>query len=234
MEFSGTEKKVFLKEANFERVVIVNESLVFIRANLSRCRLLGSDVRRARFIGVCWPPMGSRYCVYDEIIPLNKGERRDWEQLEELYRQLKQNYEERHDYERAGHFHIGEKEMRLRNPDTRLDLRFLLALYKVISGYGENYFRPLMWLFLVMLLTAATGLVHGLEIAADKHGIRLSVNSPTDWGWAILYAVQTIFHVPVTEFTPKGFARVIHTFSSIFGPVLLGLFGLALRQRLKR
>lgn len=225
----------FKQEAIFEQIVSEpKDSLRFISADLSRCRFLGTDVRKLYFLDVRWASIGGRDGVYDEVIRLQPGEQRQWAQIEELYRQLKQNYEERRDYERAGHFHVGEKEMRLRNPSTRIDLRILLALYKGISGYGENYRRPFFWLVVLLLITSGTALVHGLTMKTGTTTTTLLPNSLSDWRWALLYGLETIFHLPSQDFVPQGFGRVIRTTASILGPVLIALFGLALRQRLKR
>lgn len=229
----ATGNKVFLGEANFQRSVIKEGSLIFRGLDLGRCRLVGSDTRGARFIGVRWPRTSGRDCVYDEVAVLNPGEKRDWAQLEELYRQLKANYEERRDYERAGHFHMGEKEMRLQNPETRSDLKCVLALYKAVSGYGENYFRPLLWLLALLLVTVAGAFLGVTMMNAGEVRV-LSVYQPSHWGWAFLYGVETIFHLPAKEFNSIGLARVVQPIAGIFGPVFLALFGLALRQRLRR
>ena len=63
-----------------------------------------------------WPEIGGRFRVYDEDVELSDGETRPWALIEQLYRQLKQNYEDRRDYERARDFHYGEEEMRRKNP----------------------------------------------------------------------------------------------------------------------
>ena len=225
---------LFLGEARFIKAISERDALTFLEVDLSRCRFLGADVRKVQFIGALWARIGSRDGVYDEIAPLEPGQQRPWTQLEELDRELKQNYEDRRDYERAGHFHIGEKEMRLRNPRTRIDLRVLLAIYKGLSGYGENYRRPLLWLFLLLFLTSSSALIHGLTVNLGKNSILLSPNSVRDWGWALLYGFDTIFHLPANQFTTVGLGRIINSFSQVLGPVLIALFGFALRQRLKR
>jgi len=234
--FDASDKvSMFDGEVLFTQTIIdPGDSVKFIEADLPRCRFLGTDVRKVHFIGVTWACIGARNGVYDEITPLQPGEQRQWAQIEELYRQLKQNYEERRDYERAGHFHIGEKEMRLKNPDTPRHLRFLLWLYKWVSGYGEHYRLPLIWLAGLWLLTSCTALVWGLTMGQGAYAVRLSPNSSSHWGWALLYGLETMFHLPAREFTPTGLGRAIHTFASILGPVFIGMFGLALRQRLKR
>jgi uncharacterized protein YjbI with pentapeptide repeats len=221
---------VFLGNASFERVVSTEVALRFIQIDLNRCRFIGTDVRKFQFVGVRWPRIGSRYGIYDETV----SEPSQWSQIEELYRQLKQNYEDRHDYERAGDFHIGEKEMRLRNPETRLDLRIVLLIYKFLSEYGENYRRPLVWLILLWLLTSLTVLYIGLAMKSENSVIVLSPISQSDFGWALLYGFQTIIHITGKEFMPQGFAWMIHMSASILGPILIALAGFALRQRLKR
>lgn len=111
----------------------------------------------------------------------------------------------------------------------------LLALYKCVSGYGENYRRPLLWLLILWLYTSSSLLVGGLTKQTGNESLFLSFNSLPDWGWALLYGLETIFHLPTNDFAPEGlFGRIIHALASILGPVLIALFGLALRQRLKR
>src|SRR5208283_3362848 len=122
-------------EVDFRNVIIEPlDRLIFRDADLQKCRFQGTDLRKAEFAGVTWPKIiskkwpkiirktwpkiGSRDGVYDEIVPLAEGKKRAWSHIEQLYRQLKQNYEDRKDYERASDFHYGEKEMRRSNPDT--------------------------------------------------------------------------------------------------------------------
>jgi hypothetical protein len=99
---------------------------------------------------ILWPKRGKRFQVYDEILPLATNESGRWDHIERLYRELKQNHEDRRDYERAGDFHYGEKEMRRKNPDTPFLLKCLLTLYGAVSGYGERYIRPLVWAFVLL------------------------------------------------------------------------------------
>jgi uncharacterized protein YjbI with pentapeptide repeats len=114
------------------------ERLSFRHANFKKCQLLNTDLRTVELTGVLWPlfPEGrlwswlrksARQVVYDEILALELPKRsRPWEDLERLYRELKQNYEDRRDYTRAGDFHYGEKEMQRRNPRTPYSLKRLV------------------------------------------------------------------------------------------------------------
>lgn len=226
----GNGNSVFLGETNFEKVISTDEALRFVQVDLSRCRFLGADVRKIQFIGVKWSIIGDRDGICDELA----CEPNQWAYVEDIYRQLKQNYENRRDFERAGHFHVGEKEMRLRNTETRVDLRVLLSLYKLLAMYGESYRQPLLWFLGLWLYTSLLVLVGGLVVKDGTNVVPLSTTSLSDFGWAFLYGLQTIFHLNGKEFTPQGFGWVVHMLASILGPVLVALAGFALRQRLKR
>ncbi len=98
----------------------------------------------------------------------------DYESVENLYQQLKKNFEERRDYETAGDFHIGEMEMRRykfkaevrdRNKGGNFltkflfsiwnwttfntARRFLLYWYFMFSEYGEKPGRVFTWFLLI-------------------------------------------------------------------------------------
>jgi uncharacterized protein YjbI with pentapeptide repeats len=190
----------------------------------------------------------------DEVAPIETEDRggRPWPQLERLYRELKQNYEDRRDYERAGDFHYGEKEMRRKNPDTAWGLRVFLRLYQLFSGYGERYLRPLLWA-LVLLLVATVGYLWGglapkasllstkpettaslVMPGAVSRPAPLPLTQPDAWLSALHYSFRVMTLLKPDDLEPMGFAKVVQTLESLLGPLFLGLFALALRQRLKR
>lgn len=97
-------------------------------ADLTQCRIRDTNVQEIDFTGVKWceevsrNELFSRAGLYEEVVreKENSGEQQgQWTEIERLYRGLKKNYEEKGDYPRAGDFHIGEKEMRRRNPETQ-------------------------------------------------------------------------------------------------------------------
>src|SRR5882724_2028525 len=135
-------------EVDFRQVVINStDAVAFEQADMTKCQFQGTDLRKVRLVGIEWPRKGRRTVVYDDIarvVPAD-GNTRPWSQIERLYRELKQNYEDRRDYERAGDFHYGEKEMRRQNPDTAWGLRLVLTLYWLFSGSGERFGPSLLW-----------------------------------------------------------------------------------------
>lgn len=208
------------------------DAVSFREADLSKCRFLDTDLRKVEFTGVIWPKSSGRIGVYDEIVPLEAGDVPPWSRTERLYRELKQNCEDRRDYERAGDFHYGEKEMRRRNPETRRLLRSLLTLYWLFSGYGERYMRPLIWAGGLLAVSATGYLLLGLS-PKDQEAI-LDVTNWWDWLKPSFYSLRVMTLLRPDDLVPIGFAKIVHAMQSLLGPLFLGLFALAVRQRLKR
>jgi len=220
-------------EVDFMQVLIdAPHALTFLEADLRKCRFLDTDLRKVEFTGVDWTKIGGRSVVYDEIVPLQAGEARPWARIERLYRELKQNYEDRRDYERAGDFHYGEKEMRRRNPETPFILRFLLTFYWLFSGYGERYLRPLIWAGLLLAASTIGYLALGLSSKGGES--TLALTNGWDWLRAAFYSFRVMTFLKPDDLIPIGCSKVVNTIESLLGPLLLGLFALAVRQRLKR
>jgi hypothetical protein len=176
--------------------------------------------------------------VYDEIAPadLIAGRTQPWAQIERLYRELKQNHEDRRDYERAGDFHYGEKEMRRQNPDTARGLRFFLTLYRLFSDYGEGYLKPLGWAGLLFVASTIGYMWWGLRLKDGSSRLAWTYPwiNPGDWLRAAYYSFRVMILLKPDDWGPLGYAQLVNTFQTLLGPTFLGLFALALRQRLKR
>jgi len=243
-------------EVNFKNVDINPPSAVIFRdADLSRCSFLGTRVDKIEFTGVKWAVIRekwgySRTGIYDEKILLDsieqekKSKKKDkkilnWEHIERVYCDLKTNHMESGDHERAGDFHYGEKEMRRRNPDTPFFHRILLNLYRIISGYGESYLRPLIWAVVMLVFCTFGYLLLGISEVTKFFNyelkIPLNIANPMDWIKTSLYSLQVMAFMRPTYLEHTSLASTgLKVFQSIFGPVIIGLFALALRQRLKR
>jgi uncharacterized protein YjbI with pentapeptide repeats len=227
-------------EFDFMDVIIEpSDAIVFRDADLSRCRFLGTDLRKTYFSNVVWPQIGDRLGIHDEYV-LYRDNTNDWGHVENLYRQLKQNHEDHKDYERIRDFHYGEKEMRRKNPSTSTGLRVLLTLYWLVSGYGERYFRPLIAGGILLLLSTVGFLLpsFGLKLKLDD-GLRVldltSAQGIWDWLAAAHYTFRVMSLLKPDELAiPLGHSKILFTIDSILGPILIGLFALAVRQRLKR
>jgi len=242
--FSGIKNEVNFRGVNVDPP----QALIFRDADLSKCLFEQTDLRKAEFTGVkwpkpekgfriyklSWPKPDKRFRVYDEICPLKTGETRRWDHIERLYRELKQNHEDRRDYERAGDFHYGEKKMRRKNPDTPVLLKCLLTLYCWVSGYGERYVRPLVWAFGLLVLCTFGYLFLGIA-PPDKVSTPLALTNWKDWFRVGLYSLQVMTLLKPAYLIPLGTKAIcVKVVQSLLGPIIIGLFALAVRQRLKR
>lgn len=209
--------------------------ITFRNTDLRTCRFLGTDLRKIEFTKVMWPRKGGRFRVYDEDVELKEGESREWTHIEKLYRDLKQNYEDRRDYERASDFHYSEKEMRRKNKKgAHLGLRFLLTLYWLVSGYGERWIRPLIWAAGLLVVCAVLYLFLPAGLHPKNGGAALVWTSLWDWLRSAFYSFRVMTLLRPDDFAPIGYAKLVHAFESLAGPLIIGLFGLAVRQRLRR
>lgn len=231
---------------DFRRVIVEPLDVLTIRdADLKKCFLEGTDLRKVEITNADWPeiiwpkkmPKGfgwlrtKRIGVYDEA-SLPKGETRSLPHIERVYRELKQNYEDRRDFDRAGDFHYGEKQMRRKNPEIPLGRRFLLWLYWFVSGYGERCLRPVVWAT-VLLFTSALGYYRwGLQPKGSSS--RLICSGFRDSAEYLFYSFRVMTFLKPEDLVPLGYARYVNAFESLVGPLLIGFFALALRQRLKR
>jgi hypothetical protein len=219
------------------------DAVTFLGADLTKCRFQNTDVRKVQLFDVNWPRKGGQTIVYDEIAPVKSadeseevGSTRPWYQLERLYRELKQNYEDRRDYERAGDFHYGEKGMRRQSPETARGLRFFLTFYWLFSGYGERYLRPLLWAGLLFGGSTFGYMWWGLRLKDGSSSLAWTYPwiNPWDWLRAADYSFWVMTLLKPDDWVPLRYAQLVNTFQTLLGPVFLGLFALALRQRLKR
>jgi uncharacterized protein YjbI with pentapeptide repeats len=235
--FSGTE--VDFRDVTIEPL----DALTFRDAELRKCRFQGTDLRKAEFTGEKWPEIpsslpfriGRRHGVYDEIVDLPNGEIRSWAHVERIYRELKQNFEDRRDYERVRDFHYGEKEMRRKYAKTLgprfWGLRALLFLYCWVGGYGERWVRPFICAGVVLVVSTFCYLQWGL-LRLNKTGPLLDCTRKWEAG---LYSLKVMTLLKPSNFEPVAFwGDFVNTLQSLLGPILIGLFALALRQRLKR
>lgn len=220
--------------------------LSFKYADLRQCYFTGTDLEDVDFIGVRWCEAVSsdgwifgewfdRIGIYDEIAKTNHIEssddevfvgKRPWPEIERAYRQLKQNYEDRGDFSRAGDFHIGEKVARRQNSETNWGMRLLLTIYRTLSKYGERALPATFWL---IGLVPVFGLFYVLLGAST-----CPFCGPVSYPEAFLASLEATFYpvrpVGFEEFWPQ----LLSIIQRVVSPILLALLALALRQRVKR
>lgn len=143
--------------------------LIFRNVDMSVVAFYDTRLLNIEFTDIHWPKIKNffgmtRLAIYDELENLKrlKSEKDKDKQKrirmsfigeERLYRDLKNNYQIDKDWDRAGDFHYGEKEMCRKNPNTNIVHRLFLTFYWILSGYGERYLRPLFWTIIILLVS---------------------------------------------------------------------------------
>ncbi len=137
--FSGT------KETSFVSVLFEQPHKVYFdTVTFARCSLLRTDLRGINLDNVKWANWRRRLCLYDEIKAIHQKRKDEYVFVEILYTQLKKHWEAEMQFEVAGFFHYGEKEMRRRSRSIMRDP--LVWLYWILSGYSELPGRAFAWL----------------------------------------------------------------------------------------
>lgn len=246
--FAGSEEnKLFFGKSVLFLSTTLNPSNVvsFRNVDLSKCQFLDTDLRGIEFTDVIWPKLNNRSVVFDEFDlqknKLNKNYNYPWEKIERLYRELKHNYEDRKDYARSGDFNFAEKEIRLNNPKTSKSEKFLIFLYKLFSGYGEEVLKPFFWLISIFIFSTFFYLVFGMsyiDSAKKVHTIDLdnlvqNFNLKNLMG-VCLYSLRTMFFLLPPNLEIIGDSYFVNTIERLLSPLFLTLFALAIRQKLKR
>jgi hypothetical protein len=94
-----------------------------------------------------------------QIFPQNQI----YDYVQDLYQQLKRNFENQGSYTEAGDFYYGEMECYRKSSWARRYLPSLINLYRISSGDGQRYIRAGIVLILMLLFFAGAHLFLGLE-----------------------------------------------------------------------
>lgn len=221
---SQTEDSFLFKgDVNFAVVDFkVPEEVIFERVNLSQAYFRETHLDKVRFIEVKWDERNGRRSVQNE----RNVKKEDYGLLAHLYRQLKKNYEEARDYPTAGDFHYGEMEMTRRMHWARGEFFnwFLTKAYKVLSGYGENIKKALIWTGVILLAPALIYYWFGATV--DESSTLGFIDSLVR---SLGYMTFRISQTP-----NEIWAKALMIGQAILGPIQLALVALALRRKFRR
>jgi hypothetical protein len=244
--------------------------VVFDDIDLSRALFHNCDVSQVWFTSsVKWAMReGSRgLAVFDERFPIRfvlgrwvRRERSDYRAVEQIYHQLKKNYDSRLDYWTANEFHFGEMEMkRLALPTKGPLLRLrqwwhprlsLVALYKYASDYGNSYWKPVLWLLGFLVLFAA--LFPLPDVGLKRQGARQAETYASVWdlqksygenlwkelrlaGKGLITSVDAATFQRSAEYAPSyPWGRVLAILETLLTSSLFALFLLAIRRQFRR
>jgi uncharacterized protein YjbI with pentapeptide repeats len=217
-------------------------ALCFQDLSLSDVCFEGTDLREVEFKNVSWPCRWGRNIIYDEFLfyqpvlvleeipnkyraEFKKPTRETYARIEDLYRQLKLNYQKEGDLKNVSDFYYGEMEMYRRASKWRW-FPYRYNLYWALSGYGERPFRALGWLAGFLLVFPLTIWLLGLDISSPGQ-------SPGFWEtFSYMFEKVTLKRPELASINSLG--RFIISLGLLIIPGQAALFLLALRNRLGR
>jgi hypothetical protein len=221
-----------------------------------KCKSM-SDVKRVAYSDI----HGNMCQLSLEGMTAGKEKEVNYEEVLNLYRALRMNYESKLHFQEAGDFHIGEMETRrlalFHDKSQTCSIRwvkyFAMWLYKVLSGYGERYLRAAGSLFAVVIIFSILFMFSGLSKVEDnkvivKSAINYSLNSKSfsrveaeafisDYCHSLTYSfsVATIFIKDRQYiYEDEGWSYKLYLVESCLGAILLPLLVLAVRRNFKR
>ncbi|MBH0178115.1 MAG: hypothetical protein HP491_09670 [Nitrospira sp.] len=157
-------------------------------------------------------------------------------ELESAYRQIRQSYEDRRDYGRAGTFYFGEMEQKWKETGG-----FLATLYRFSSSYGHSPGRAGVILLMLLMLDALLVSLCGIK-PIDKAPYLLADTGENAGGTFIeTYWNALWFHVlRVVTFNPPiiiprlPVGDIVSSLMRILISVQVALFALAVNRKFKR
>ncbi|WP_024773054.1 pentapeptide repeat-containing protein [Aquimarina macrocephali] len=221
-EFNKTIVRNLMNKPELDfRNAVLPASLIFRRVNLTNTIFTQSDVAEVQFKECDWGE-ASRIVLRDEqqedkTIGHYAG-------LEEIYRQLKKNFDGNKDWELSGKAYVSEMEMRKKRLWKQGDYFHWLiyAFYDVFGGYTQNLKKPIFWLFRLIVV-----------FSCIYYPIDQSVQ------WAIQRGIYGALPKLITIDIPEelqfsGYWLIALNIETILGSTFLVFFILALRKRFKQ
>ena len=247
----------------FQDMILGNAHAVrFEDMDLSRVSFLRTDVSQVHFVGctwghradpLLWPlPFRSpkflsqrRVVLFDELDletpPDMDQAARDRRLVADLYRQLRQNLETNRQEAEAGHFYIGQMEMRRRDPSYPPLYRLMVSVYRILAMYGESYLRPPLFYLVFGAVAALLYVWGGFETAAGTVQLDL-----TTLGWsqlpeffrgyvqALVQALSAVGLIGGVVESTTWWVPAVYYLNMTLGTFLLGFFAVAVGRHFKR
>ena len=256
----------FEKEVRFVAVDIYDQ-LKFHNVNLEEACFIRTDLRKCDFITCKWFERKGRYVLLDEIELFEKRPiQKDvggilhystlYADVENLYRNLKQNSSENHNQYDYSSWHYSEKEMQRK----RLGLNkfknlstfkkwftfanwsifanwLILSIFNQLCGYGDNFQKAAGRLLLIVMLSSLAMGITGI-INEQDYMIALSFSGDISLTRLWEIALTTLEHLTFSkspEYRPDGqLGRSLILLFKIITPIQVALLGFSLRNRFRR
>ena len=234
----------------------------FIEANLTKALFQYSVLDKVLYFGCEWPRRGDnptpdskesrgRKILYDDIMSRTENGKQataSSDELVRLYVQLKRNFEDSRDYMGASDWFYREMECRRRaaksnikwSPWTSRGYRLTCQFYKLVSRYGENYWRPF-WLFVIAQFGFSMWyLIVGIPLRGDLWELNYDLFASGTFNWCDIYRAfafgfqALILRLPNNLEFSKWSGWPVFACHFLTTATLVPLFLLALRRKFRR
>jgi len=214
------------------------------QANLNNAVLSGTDLLRAnlseaKLDHVKW---GSKFKQDQRIKQANKAGkpeevRQIREELEEVYRHLKQVHEQNGHFLMAGQFSHREMVVRRKLMPLFSVQRFTSKLVDLISGYSEKPSRVVLSSMAVIFMCAVVYFFTDVQGAQGHIGYTPGL-SLSQWverlGDCIYFSVVTFTTLGYGDMTPRGWAKAVAATEAFGGAFGMSLFVVTFAKRMTR
>ena len=213
------------------RNIVFSDKVEIYDVDLSQSTFSLCDVTKLRLSECIYVKNTHRLILYDEKREFDSGENKSlkYSRSEELYRQLKRNFDNEKNWELAGKAYRSQMLMRQKaiGQDIRKKRGFTTAvfdwiiylIYRSFSGFTQSYLRPLFLLLFVNVAIFPFYYCH-YEMNSFTDGIRKSLNA------SLPYLKIDIGTLTYNVWWVKSLETLIST-------ILLAFFIIAIRKRFK-
>lgn len=208
-------------------------------ANLSGCNLLGARFDHAKIENIEWGA---------DLLQAQKGFECHWrgehanaldqfEQAEEICRNLRKVSERQGLFELAGKFFYAEMQMRRYQMPNYSVARFISKLVDVFCGYGEKPLRVIG--FSLGLIALCAVLYFLLGVQGQQHLIRINFSTDlysnaADFLRSLYMSVVTFTTLGYGDITPVGWSKIVAAFEAFTGSFTLALFVVVFVKKMTR
>jgi uncharacterized protein YjbI with pentapeptide repeats len=197
-----------------------------ITSNLANVLFHRSFIENVAFINCEWP---KKYVVYEEKHMEDKDIGLFYNQLETIYRNLKQNMQNHGDYATAGELYYREMEMRRKGAKTKRK-RLWLEIYRILAGYGENYWNTAVVSVVITLFFAFLyGIFDCLQYSVEDPSL---LQETID---AIYFSFVTFTTLGLGDIAPlTAFGKVLICCEAVTGAFMIALFVVVFVRKMAR
>ena len=213
-------------------------------ANLNRAELKQANLLGALFFGARLEQTKWGKTLIQEDLAHSAQKENDqenatdyYEQAEELYRELRQEYEQRGQFDKAGYFFYREMNMRRKQLPLFSLKRILSKTVDLLCGYGEKPLRLIMFASVFIIGCALMYFILGIESKSEIIDLQAHIGIKEN----IIHLLECIYFSIVTfttlgygDIVPIGASRIIAAIEALVGTFTIALFLVVFVKRMTR